>query len=84
MNADKPKVGFQCASCGQYHDHLPMEFGANVPTMYNTIPQAERESRCELTDDICVIDSEFFFILIAGVSKIDVFHFQAFDQFSFM
>lgn len=54
--------GFFCNACGQHHSHLPMEFGANAPTIYNSIPDAEREARCELTDDLCVIDDEFFFI----------------------
>ena len=62
MSNKKTNVGFHCASCGQYHEHLPMEFGANAPMMYDTIPHDERELRCELTDDLCMIDDEFVFI----------------------
>lgn len=58
---DSP-AGFQCATCGQYHDQLPMEYGANAPAMYGEIPDDERSSRCDLTNDLCVIDDEFFFI----------------------
>ncbi|QDT59442.1 hypothetical protein SV7mr_19490 [Stieleria bergensis] len=58
---DQKATGFHCATCGMWHD-LPMEFGANAPTIYNNIPEDERESRCELTEDLCVIDDEFFFI----------------------
>ena len=54
--------GFFCNKCGEYHDHLPMEFGANAPALYNNIPEAERKSRCDLTDDLCIIDENHFFI----------------------
>ena len=54
--------GFFCKTCGQHHAELPMEFGADAPTLYYIIPEAERESRCDLTDDLCVIDEEQFFI----------------------
>ena len=56
------QTGFHCATCGKRHDHLPMEFGADAPAFYNSIPKVERESRCELNEDLCVIDDEFFFI----------------------
>jgi hypothetical protein len=32
------------------------------PTYYLMVPPAEREQRCWLTDDLCVIDGEHFFI----------------------
>ncbi len=54
--------GFRCKTCGQYHDELPMEFGAEAPALYDTIPEEEREARCDLTPDLCVIDEEHFFI----------------------
>ncbi|TWU44155.1 hypothetical protein Q31b_16910 [Novipirellula aureliae] len=59
---DKPDLGFHCASCGMYHDHLPMDFGAETPAAYDSIPKSERDARCELTPDFCVIDENEFFI----------------------
>jgi len=39
--------GFHCRICGNYHAGLPMDFGANAPATYDSIPQSERETRCE-------------------------------------
>lgn len=54
--------GFFCKTCRQHHDELPMAFGSYSPAHYDKIPEAERESRCDLTDDLCVIDEEQFYI----------------------
>lgn len=56
------KYGYVCRCCGQYHDELPMSYGSVVPAYYYTIPEDEREDRIDLTDDVCVIDDEYFFI----------------------
>lgn len=56
------RTGFHCATFGTWHDNLPMEFGADAPALYNSIPVSERESRSELNQALCVIDDEFFFI----------------------
>lgn len=60
---------FQCASCDEWHEGMP-SFGAAAPLYYYAIPEFERERRCELTSDTCVIDDEFFFI--RGVIEIPV------------
>lgn len=39
-----------------------MEFGADAPAPYYLIPQEDRETRSELTSDLCMIDTEHFFI----------------------
>ncbi|MFT4251406.1 MAG: DUF2199 domain-containing protein [Caulobacter sp.] len=52
---------FKCASCDEWHEGMP-GFGAQAPLYYYSIPEAERESRCVLTSDACVIDDEFFFV----------------------
>ena len=54
--------GFFCKTCGQRHDGWPMSFGTNAPIYYESIPEDERPSRCDLTDDLCVIDGQSFFI----------------------
>lgn len=65
MSSGEPggeKTGFQCATCGAWHDSLPMDFGADTPLAYDSIPADEREVRCKLTPDFCVIDDSEFFI----------------------
>jgi len=37
-------------------------FGANAPSYYYSIPEPEREGRCRLTSETCVVDNEFFFV----------------------
>jgi len=55
-------VGFICASCGEYHSELPMSFGADAPDYVSAIPEEERESRCEIAQEWCVIDGKHFFV----------------------
>ena len=55
--------GFVCATCGQYHDELPMCFGAHAPALWLSLPEAERATRAELNSDQCVVDGEHFFVL---------------------
>ena len=54
--------GFQCATCGEWHDQLPLTFAADAPWSYFGVPEAERDERTILTSDQCVIDGEKFFI----------------------
>jgi hypothetical protein len=37
-------------------------FGSPVPLSYYEVPKEEREKRCDLGSDDCVIDEEFFFV----------------------
>jgi hypothetical protein len=39
-----------------------MDFGADAPLQYYSMPENERKVRCELTSDLCMIDEEHFFI----------------------
>lgn len=55
--------GFHCSRCEQYHSQLPLSYGPPAPASYFHLPEAEREARCNLTSDICVIDEEYFFIV---------------------
>ena len=55
--------GFHCKSCGEFHDHLPQSFGVEAPAYYYSVPETERESRCQLSSDQCIVDSEHFFIV---------------------
>ena len=37
-------------------------FDAHAPLSYYDVPQEERERRCDLGSDDCVVDEEFFFV----------------------
>lgn len=52
---------FKCASCDEIHEGMP-SFGAGAPLSYFEVPEAEREARCSLGTDDCVIDGKFFFV----------------------
>ncbi len=56
------KVGYQCKSCGNYHDELPLSYGSPVPDYYEEVPFEEQEKRIEMNEDVCIIDDEYFFI----------------------
>ena len=55
------KYRFKCASCDEWHESIP-GWGWNFPIHYHTIPEAEREQRCFLTSDLCVVDNEAFYV----------------------
>jgi hypothetical protein len=52
---------FRCATCGEEHVGMPT-FGADAPLSYYAIPEAERDARCDLGSDECVIDDQHFFV----------------------
>lgn len=54
--------GFKCSACGEWHDELPMSFGANAPYWYDILAPEERERRAEIGSDQCVIDDEHYFV----------------------
>ncbi|QVL32701.1 DUF2199 domain-containing protein [Telmatocola sphagniphila] len=39
-----------------------MDFGADAPAPFYSIPQAEQDARCELTSDLCMIDQKEFYV----------------------
>lgn len=53
---------YTCSRCGEVHDGLPFSYGADAPAYWYAIPEAERDGRAVLNDDLCAIDEEFFFI----------------------
>ena len=62
--------GFKCSACDEWHDELPMSFGANAPYWYDVIAPEERKRRAELSSDQCVIDGEHYFV--RGVLEIPI------------
>lgn len=57
--------GFQCATCGQYHESLPMVFGNPAPAPWEAVPPDLRTEQAGsgLSSDQCIIRGEQFFIL---------------------
>jgi hypothetical protein len=55
-------IGFICSTCGQFHEGVPMVWAADQPYYTFEIPQEERETRVELTEDLCILDGQHFFI----------------------
>lgn len=55
-------AGFQCGSCGKLHDHLPRDLAYERPASYFGVPEPERERRVRISNDLCSIDDEHFFI----------------------
>lgn len=53
---------FHCTSCGQSHQGMPA-LDASAPLSYYTVPEAEREARCQLDSDACIIDGTYYFVL---------------------
>ncbi|MBY0457703.1 MAG: DUF2199 domain-containing protein, partial [Gemmataceae bacterium] len=56
-------TGWRCRCCGEVHDELPMHYGAPAPALWFDIPEAERDRRCQLSSDQCIIDGRHFFIV---------------------
>lgn len=52
----------KCKSCEEWHEDMPA-FGADAPLYYYGVPAADRDDRCALDSDTCVIDGELFFVL---------------------
>ena len=50
-----------CSTCGEVHRGMP-SFGTDAPQSYYAVPEEERESRCELGTDDCVIDGDSYFV----------------------
>jgi len=57
----QPKYRFKCATCNEWDEGIP-GWGWNYPPHYHVIPSAERDKRCFLTTDLCVVDDEAFYI----------------------
>lgn len=52
---------FKCISCGKWHEGMPA-FDADAPLYYYSIPTEQRQARCSLDSDRCVVDDKFFFV----------------------
>ncbi len=52
---------FICHHCRQVHEGMP-SFGTDSPASFDAIPPHERNARCFLSADDCVIDGRWFFL----------------------
>ena len=52
---------FKCATCDEWHEGMPA-LGAWAPLAYFGIPAEERDRRCRLRSDTCVIDDTYYFV----------------------
>jgi hypothetical protein len=52
---------FPCSGCGQVHTGMPA-LDAAAPLSYYAVPEDEREARCQLDVDTCVIDGSSCFV----------------------
>ena len=52
---------FKCTGCGEWHEGIPT-YGAKAPLYYYTVPEGERNARCALTPNTCVVDRAHFFV----------------------
>ncbi len=54
--------GYTCSCCGEYRNELPISYGTFAPVYYEYTHPEEREQRFELSEDLCVMDNEHYFI----------------------
>lgn len=58
--AERGSGGSRCASCGAWHDDVPLAFHAHAPQAWT--PELAGRSGCRLTDETCVIDDRDRFV----------------------
>lgn len=56
----QPKYRFKCVSCNEWHEGIP-GWGWNYPPEYFVVPPDERDARCFLTADLCIVDDKSFY-----------------------
>jgi hypothetical protein len=64
------QYAWTCGCCGKQFDTLPLDIAWPAPLYWYTIPEDERARRADLTEDLCAIDNEDFFV--RGVLEIPV------------
>ena len=52
---------FKCTCCDQWHEGIPA-LAAEAPLYYYSVPENERDQRCKLTANTCVVDEDSFFV----------------------
>ncbi len=52
--------GFQCQTCGKWHEGLPLDYGYNAPHYWSESLRSDADSF--LTADLCVIKKQDYFV----------------------
>ncbi|HYZ30313.1 MAG TPA: DUF2199 domain-containing protein [Thermoleophilaceae bacterium] len=52
--------GYQCATCGEWHDELPFSFHAPAPAIWR--PEMDGDETSVLGSDQCIVQGEHFFV----------------------
>jgi hypothetical protein len=55
-------AGFQCRSCGEYHEEIPLAFGPDAPHAWYATPAEERTANSQLAGEQCILNDEFYFV----------------------
>ncbi|OEZ97268.1 hypothetical protein JAB9_24120 [Janthinobacterium sp. HH107] len=55
------RFSFLCRACGETHTGMP-SFGADAPWLVEQMAPAERETRCQLDSDACIVDEKHCFV----------------------
>jgi hypothetical protein len=53
---------FDCGLCRQTHEDLPASFAFAFPDFVNRMMPWDREQRCQMTEDWCVVDGKYYYI----------------------
>ena len=63
MRTESDEVtSYKCRTCQVTFDELPLCFGADAPETWDALPDNDRARNGRLTDDVCEIDGQHFFI----------------------
>jgi hypothetical protein len=54
-------MSFVCHTCGESHEGIPLSFAADFPDQYANMSSDDRDNRCIIASDRCVIDQQTFF-----------------------
>lgn len=54
--------GFQCGTCGEYHDRVPLTFGPEAPYAWDATAPEERGTDSALGEEQCVLHGRDFFV----------------------
>jgi hypothetical protein len=51
-----------CKCCGKQYNTLPLDWAFRAPDPWFAVPEAERDQRGKLDQDLCMIDNKDFFV----------------------
>ena len=57
-----PSDGYQCPSCGEWHEGPPLSYAAPAPALVLNMAEEERARRVVLLGETCVLDDQHFFV----------------------